>query len=256
MGITMGARLRLQDKVAVITGGASGIGLAIAREFTAEGAKVVIFGRNDETLTKAKTNQLPEALTVQGDVTKTADLENLFSKTIEHFGKLDIVVANAGVATFLPIEAVKEEDFDRMVDINFKGAFFTVQKALPHLKRGASIVLVSSNAHAMGVPTASIYCGSKAAVRSLARTLSAELLPRGIRVNCLSPGPTETPIFGKMGMSEAQLVATREHMKKQVPLKRMAAPREMATVAVFLASNDSSFIVGEDILADGGWISI
>ena len=251
----MGARLRLAGKVAVITGGSSGIGLAIAREFTAEGAQVAIFGRNEEALQKASA-QLPEALTVQGDVTSNADLERLFHETVSRFDKVDIVVANAGVATFLPIDKVDEEAFDKMVDVNFKGSFFTVQKALPHLKKGSSIILVSSNAHAMGVPTASVYCGTKAAVRSLARTLSAELIGQGIRVNCLSPGPTETPIFGKMGMSEAQLIATREHMKKQVPLKRMAAPREMATVAVFLASNDSSFIVGEDILADGGWIAL
>ena len=252
----MGARLRLAGKVAVITGGSSGIGLAIAREFTAEGAKVVIFGRNEGALQKARANGLPEALAICGDVTVPSDLENLFKETIEKFEKVDIVVANAGVAAFQTIDKVDEETFDKMVNTNFKGTFFTVQKALPHLKRGASVILVSSNAHAMGVPTASVYCGTKAAVRSLARTLAAELLPQGIRVNCLSPGPTETPIFGKMGMSEAQLIATREHMKKQVPLKRMAAPREMATVAVFLASNDSSYIVGEDIVADGGWISI
>jgi len=252
----MAPRLRLPDKVAAITGGSSGIGLAIAREFVAEGARVALLGRNEEGLAKVTTTHLPEALTVAGDVTSTADLDRFYAATVERFGKLDVVVANAGVATFVAVDQMDEATFDAMVDVNFKGVYFTVQRALPHLTRGASIVLVSSNAHAMGVPTAAVYCGTKAAVRSLARTLSAELLPRGIRVNCLSPGPTETPIFDKMGLPPAQLVATREHMKKMVPLKRMAAPREMATVAVFLASADSSFVVGEDILADGGWVAL
>jgi len=244
--------MKLHNKVAVITGGSSGIGLSIAKKFHKEGAKVIIFGRKQEGLDAAVAEIGADVLAVQGDVSKLADLERLYADTTAKHGKVDVLVANAGVAQFAPLEATDEAHFDQLSDINFKGAFFTVQKAQPHLNDGASIVLTSSAVNQLGMPNTSVYSATKAAVRSLARTLSAELVGRGIRVNVLSPGPIETPIFGKLGLPQEALDGFAADMTEQVPLKRFGQPEEMASAALFLASEDSSYVVGIDLVADGG----
>ena len=244
--------MKLAGKVAVITGGNSGIGLAIAQEFTQQGAEVVIFGRNAQTLDEAIQHIGNGTLAVQGDVTKLADLERLYQETTERFGKIDILVVNAGVAKPAPLELTDEALFDLTSDINFKGAFFTVQKAVPHLNEGASVILTTSAGNVKGLPNFSVYVATKAAVRSLARSFSAELLPRGIRVNALSPGPIETPIFGRMGLPQEAIDGFAEQIGEMTPIKRFGQPEEMAKAALFLASTDSSYVVGSELVADGG----
>jgi NAD(P)-dependent dehydrogenase (short-subunit alcohol dehydrogenase family) len=243
---------RLKNKVAVITGGNSGIGLAIAREFTNQNAHVIIFGRNQGTLDQTVTDIANGTLAVQGDVRNPKDLDKLFQLVKDKYGKIDTLVVSAGGAKMAPIEHVTEELFDEINDINYKGAYFTVQKALPLMSAGASVTLISSVANIKGFPGMSVYGASKAAVRSLARTFAAELAPRGIRVNSLSPGPIDTPIFNRIGLPEEQIGEAKEGFASQVPLQRMAQPEEMASVALFLASEDSSYVNGADIAADGG----
>lgn len=244
--------MKLQGKVAVVTGGNSGIGLAIAREFTEQGADVVVFGRNPETLDEAVQSIGNGTLGVQGDVTRLDDLDRLYQETVARFGKIDILVVNAGIAKPAPLDLTDEALFDLTSDINFKGAFFTVQKAVPHLNDGASIILVTSAGNVKGLPNFSVYVATKAAVRSLARSFSAELLPRGIRVNALSPGPIETPIFGRMGLPEEAIEGIAAKMTEMLPIKRFGKPEEMAKAALFLASSDSSYVVGAELVADGG----
>ena len=242
----------LSGKVAVVTGGNSGIGLATAQELKDRGAKLAITGRSAESLQDAKNQVGGSTLGFQGDVTDMAHLEQVFAETSEKLGKIDIVFINAGIAKFMPLESVTPEFFDEMMDINFKGAYFTVQKALPYLNEGASIVLNSSiNAH-IGMAGSSVYAASKAALITLVRTLSAELIGKGIRVNAVSPGPIETPIFGRMGMSEEQTQEMAAGIQQQIPLGRFGKPEEIAKTVAFLASPDSSFIVGSEIIADGG----
>jgi NAD(P)-dependent dehydrogenase (short-subunit alcohol dehydrogenase family) len=243
---------RLKNKVAVITGGNSGIGKSIAKKFKNEGAKVVIFGRNEETLNQAKAEIGEDLLAVKGDVTNSADLENLFSLVKEKYGKIDTLVVNAGSAKMIPLEATTEDVFDSISNVNFKGAFFTVQKALHLLSEGSNVTLISSVANVKGIPGMSVYSASKAASRSLARSFAAELAPKGIRVNSLSPGPIDTPIFDRMGLPEGATEDAKESFKGQVPMQRLAQPEEMASVALFLSSEDSSFVTGADIAADGG----
>ena len=243
---------RFTNKVAVITGGNSGIGLAAAQQFAAQGAKVVIFGRNAETLAQAANSIDGEVLAVQGDVLNFDDLGNLYAQTAANFGKVDALFVNAGVIRMAPIDQVTESLFDHMVDINFKGAYFTIQKALPYLNDGGAIVLNSSIAANIGMAGASVYAASKAAVISLARSLSAELVARNIRVNVVSPGPIQTPIYGTLGMSEEQLNGFAEQIQGQVPLGRFGNPDEIANAVTFLASDEASFIVGEEITVDGG----
>ena len=239
--------MKLKEKVAVITGGNSGIGLATAREFKAEGARVVIFGRNQETLDKAVQSLGTGTLAVQGDVTSLSDLDLLYQRTVDRFGRIDILVANAGISKPRTVEHIDETNFDQISDINFKGAFFTVQRAIPHLNDGASVLLVTGSVYEKGVPGYSVVSATKAAVRSLARTFSAELLPRGIRVNALSPGSIETPIFGKLG-----LVVEPQKWAEGIPMKRIGRAEEMAKAALFLASDDSSYMAGAELVVDGG----
>ncbi len=239
--------MKLQGKVAVITGGNSGIGLAIAQELTAQGAKVVIFGRNQETLDEAAKTIGNGTLAIRGDVTNLADLDRLYEQTVERFGKIDILVVNAGIANPVLVEQVEDAIFDRTSNTNFKGAFFTVQRALPHLNNEASIVLVTAAMTQKGIPGYSLIGATKAALRSLARTFSAELLPRGIRVNALAPGTIETPIFGKLG-----LPLDLESWAEQIPMKRIGQSQEMAKAALFLASSDSSYVAGAELVVDGG----
>jgi NAD(P)-dependent dehydrogenase (short-subunit alcohol dehydrogenase family) len=244
----------LHSKVAVITGGNSGIGLATAREFKTAGASLVIFGRSRQTLDQAAASIGSDVLTVQGDVRNLADLDQLFQQTAKRFGKIDVLVANAGIAKFASVDTLSEELFDELSDILFRGVFFTVQKALPHLRDGASVILVgSADADKQGRVGTSIYTAAKAAVRSLARSMSVELLGRRIRVNVLSPGMTETQIItregGLAGMSPEQLAAV---ITKTIPLRRRGTPEEMAKAALFLASDDSSYCLGSEIVVDGG----
>jgi NAD(P)-dependent dehydrogenase (short-subunit alcohol dehydrogenase family) len=250
--------MKLKDRVAVITGGNSGIGLATAREFKANGAKVVIFGRSRQTLDQAAASLGSDVLTVQGDVRNLGDLERLFKQAGERFGKIDILVANAGIAKFAPLDSMLESLFDELSDTLFKGVFFTVQKALPHLRDGASVILVGSgDSDKLGRVGPSVYLAAKAAVRALARSLSAELLPRRIRVNVLGPGMTDTPIItregGPPGVTPEEVAAA---ITKTIPLGRRARPEEMAKAMLFLASDDSTYCLGSELLVDGGFSQI
>jgi NAD(P)-dependent dehydrogenase (short-subunit alcohol dehydrogenase family) len=247
---------KLSNKVAVITGGNSGIGLAAAKLFVDEGAKVAIFGRDAASLARASQVLGSQALAVRGDVTNASDLKALYEQVKRQWGGVDVVFANAGVAEFVPLEAVNDAHYAKVMDINVKGVILTVQQALPVLNAGASVILTTSGVNKIGMPGSSVYTATKAAVRSFARTWSAELIGRGIRVNALSPGYTETPIFGKLGMSEEQLQQLASQATKGVPLGRFAQPSEMATAALFLASSDSSYIVGAEINVDGGQTQI
>ncbi len=246
--------MKLQGKVAVITGGNSGIGLATAKKFRESGASLVIFGRDRRTLESSAAVLGGEALAVPGDVRNIADLDRLFAQTVTRFGKIDVLVANAGVAKFAPIDRLPEELFDEISDINFKGAFFTVQRALPHLRDGASVILVgAADADKQGRALTSIYTAAKSAVRALARSLSVELLPRRIRVNVLSPGMTDTPIItregGPPGATPDEIAAA---ITRMIPLRRRGTPEEMANAVLFLACDDSAYCVGSELVVDGG----
>lgn len=243
---------KLEGKVAVITGGNSGIGLATAKEFKEQGAQVVITGRDQQTLNEAKQVIGGDVLAVRSDTSSLSDIDKLFAAVKAKFGHVDVLFVNAGVGKFGPIEAVTEESFDSIMDINFKGAYFTIQKALPLLNDNASIVLNASIVANIGMPNSSVYAASKAALITLARTLSAELVGRGIRVNVVSPGPVSTPILGRMGISPEELEETAKSIQAQVPMKRFGRPEEIAKTVLFLASEDSSFLLGTEIVADGG----
>ena len=246
--------MKLKDKVAVITGGNSGIGFAAAREFKDNGARVVIFGRNQQTLDAAAASLGGDVLAVRGDVRNLADIDRLFAETAKTFGKIEVLIANAGIAKFAPVDVLPEALFDELNDIMYKGVFFTVQKALPHMRDGSSIVLVgASDADKQGRIGTSIYTAAKAAVRALARSMSVELLPRRIRVNVLSPGMTDTPIIsregGMPGTTPEELAAM---ITRGIPMRRRGTPEEMAKGMLFLASDDSSYCLGMELLCDGG----
>jgi NAD(P)-dependent dehydrogenase (short-subunit alcohol dehydrogenase family) len=243
---------KLTGKVALVTGGNSGMGLTTAKLFAAEGARVVITGRRQDALDEAAKSAGPSVLAVQGDVSKLADLDRLFAIIKSKFGHLDVIFANAGLGDVAPVGQVTEEQFDRQFGINVKGLFFTVQKALPLLRDGASIILNASVAANKGMEGMSVYSATKAAVRSFARTWTSDLKGRKIRVNSLSPGPIDTPIFGKMGLSEEQAQGFKQALPGMVPLGRMGTEQEIATTALFLASDDSSYITGIDLVVDGG----
>ena len=241
---------KLEGKVAVITGGSSGIGLATAKLFSEEGAKVVVTGRNQEALDKAEKEL--GVTGIKSDSSILSDIDNLYKEVKEKVGNIDVLFLNAGIATLIPMEQASEEHFDSIMNTNLKGLYFGVQKALSYLNDGASIILTGSVINQKGIAGSTVYGASKAAVRSLARTMSAELIGRGIRVNIISPGPIETPIFGKMGMSEEQMKEMGDGFSQMVPMKRFGKPEEIATTALFLASKDSSYILGSEINVDGG----
>ena len=247
---------RLQNKVAVITGGNSGIGFATAQEFIAQGAQVVITGRNAQAVQEAVARLGDQARGVVSDAASMSDLHQLAEKVQAVHPRFDILFVNAGVAYFAPIAQVDETHFDSQFNTNVKGAYFTIQQLLPLLNGGGSIILTASTAAHMGMAGASVYAATKAALTTFARTLSAELLDRKIRVNVISPGPIDTPIITKMGMPaemQAQLAAC---LIEQVPMKRLGDPKEIATVATFFASDDSSFVTGEEIIAGGGMVTL
>ena len=242
---------KLEGKVAVITGGATGIGLAAAKRFIEEGALVFIFGRRQETLDTAVASLGPNACAVKGSVSDPADLDRLYAAVQAAHGTLDIVFANAGTGSPLPLGEITAEHIDEIFDTNVKGLIFTVQKALPLMRAGSSIILTGSSAGTTGAPAFSAYSASKAAVRNLAKTWSEDLKGSGIRVNVLSPGPTATEL--------AKAALGEEGMKvfaSMNPLQRMAAPAEIGAVAAFLASQDSSFMTASEVAVDGGLAQI
>jgi NAD(P)-dependent dehydrogenase (short-subunit alcohol dehydrogenase family) len=245
---TMG---KLTDKNILITGGNSGIGLAAAQEFDREGARVAICGLNERTLQATKETLGAGSLAVRADVSNLADLDTMFATIKREFGHLDGVFANAGHSEFLPFEDVTEQSFDKVIAVNFKGVYFTIQKALPLLRQGSSVIITSSVGARKGWPTTSTVSSCKAAVSHLARILSAELVDRGIRVNTLSPGPTDTAMFGRVTGKE-QGDAVKAVLGTNNPSKRIAEPLEIAKLAVYLASDDSMYVIGADFLIDGG----
>ena len=245
------------NKVAVITGGNSGIGLATAKEFSRHGAKVVISGRDEKTLAEAAKSIGGEALAVRADVSRLADLDKLFARTKERFGAIDVLFVNAGGGSMLPLGSITEEQYDDTFDRNVKGVLFTVQKALPLLVDGGSIILTSSNVSIKGTPAFSVYSASKAAVRNFARSWTLDLKPRRIRVNVISPGPIKTPgLVDLAGPDAMKQQAMLDYMATTVPLGRVGEPDEVAKAAVFLASDDSSFIAGTELFVDGGQAQI
>jgi NAD(P)-dependent dehydrogenase (short-subunit alcohol dehydrogenase family) len=243
---------KLAGKIALITGGTTGIGLATAQLFQNEGAQVIVTGRNPETLSSAQQTLGPQAAVIASDAASLGDIETLIQQIRGRFGRIDILFANAGVAQFLPASDVTESFFDRHFSLNVKGLYFTVQKALPLIPDGGSILLNASVVSTKGFAGASVYSATKAAVRSFGRTLAAELAPRRIRVNTISPGPIATPILSKLEMPAEARDQFSASMEQSVALKRLGQPEEIARVALFLASDDASFLVGTEIFADGG----
>lgn len=248
--------MRLAGKTALITGGNSGIGLATAKQFVNEGAFVFITGRREAELAAA-TREIGKNVTgVQGDVSKLADLDRLFAQINREKGKLDIVFANAGVATYAPLGKITEEHFDSIFDINVKGLLFTVQKALPLVPDGASIILNSSIVGSKGLSANSVYAATKAAIRSFARTWTTDLKGRRIRVNAVSPGSIETPGLSGLFASAPEGEQRRKAIPNLVPLGRLGTADEIAKAVVFLASDDSSYITGAELFVDGGFAQV
>lgn len=244
--------MKLEGKIAVITGGSDGIGLATAKRFVDEGAYVFITGRNLSTLTEAQSTIGRNVSIVQGDVAELEDLDRLYAQVRQEKGVIDIVVANAGIGKFHPLADGSAALFDSTFDINVRGLYFTVAKALPLMTRGGSIVLISSGIHVKAAPLGSIYAASKAAVRSFARSWAVELKDRAIRVNTLSPGVIDTPIHGKALPSKEATDHQLALMTQRIPMKRLGTADEMAASVLFLASEDSSYTTGIDLFADGG----
>ena len=247
---------RFKNKVAVVTGGNSGIGLATAKAFAREGAKVAITGRSESTLKAAEKEIGHDVLAIRADFSRIPEIAAAMDRIKERFGRIDALFVNAGIGKFVPFEEVTEAFFDETMATNLKGAFFTVQKAVPLLTRGAAVVLNASvNAH-LGMPGSTVYGASKAAVVNLAKTLSADLLPRGIRVNVVSPGPITTPILDRMGFPEEQTRQIKDQITQQVPLKRFGHPDEIAAAVLYLSSNESAYVVGTELVVDGGMIGL
>jgi NAD(P)-dependent dehydrogenase (short-subunit alcohol dehydrogenase family) len=247
---------KLNNKVAVITGGSSGIGLATAKLFAQQGAKVAITARNQAKLDKAVAEIGSGAIGIQGDVASLADLSRLFKTVGDKLGKIDVLIANAAVYILAPLADYTEEMFDKTIDANVKGTFFTVQKALPYLNDGASVVLLSSTVNEKGIPNHAAYAASKAAIRSFARSFSAEFLDRKIRVNTLAPGPIDTPVFESVTTNAEEARAMADAMGQFTPVKRLGTPEEAAAAALYLASDDSAFMLGAELLLDGGLRSL
>jgi NAD(P)-dependent dehydrogenase (short-subunit alcohol dehydrogenase family) len=253
-----GVRLmpKLEGKVAVVTGGNSGIGLATARRFVAEGAYVFITGRRQTELDAAVKLIGNNVTGVQGDVSNLADLDKLYSTVRQQKGRLDIVFANAGGGVFAPLGAITEEQFDKTFNSNVKGLLFTVQKALPLMVEGGSIILNASIVSIKGMPAFSVYSATKAAVRSFARSWTNDLKDRKIRVNAVSPGPIDTPGVRGLAQSPDQLQQITAGLVASVPMGRMGTPDEIAKAVVFLASDDSSFVTGIELFVDGGMAQV
>jgi NAD(P)-dependent dehydrogenase (short-subunit alcohol dehydrogenase family) len=245
---------RLEGKVAVVTGGNSGIGLATAKRLQEEGAQVAIAGRNAQTLEEAAQSMGNGVVAVQADVTVLSDIDRLYQTVAQELGRIDVLFVNAGVGKFAALIDTSESLYDEMFAINTKGAYFTLTKAIPYLNDGASIVLIALAPinPPWRRPGTSAYSAAKAALRAVAQTAAVELAPRGIRVNVVSPGPTLTPIYQQAGLSKEKTEERLDQISTTVPLSRLGKPEEVASVVAFLASSDASYITGEEIHVDGG----
>jgi NAD(P)-dependent dehydrogenase (short-subunit alcohol dehydrogenase family) len=245
---------RFQGKVAVVTGGNSGIGLGVAKAYAQEGAQVAITGRNEKTLQAAAKEIGDGTLAIQSNAGEVVEIEAAMKRIKERFGRIDALFVNAGVAKLLPFDEITEEIFDETVDINMKGVFFTVQKAIPLMPKGSAIVLNGSiNAH-LGMPGTTVYGATKAAVVNMAKTLSAEFLERGIRVNVVSPGPITSALL-RDGPQE-RIQETKAWIQSQVPMKRFGTPEEIAAAVLYLSASESAFVLGAELIIDGGMATL
>ncbi|KAA2243400.1 SDR family oxidoreductase [Chitinophaga agrisoli] len=242
---------KLKNKVTVITGGNSGIGFGIAEAFKNEGAKGAIIGRNQETLASSVAQLGDNFIGLNADVTNLSELESVFKDTAEKLGKIDVIVANAGAGTTGTVADTSEADYDKLLDLNLKSVFFTVNKALPYMNDGGSIILIGSNAAHRAYPSFGLYGAAKAAVIFFAKSFSNDLLDRKIRANVITPGTTDTPAFDKFVPAE-QVEAVKKHFAGVMPIGRIGQPADIGKTAVFLASDDSSFLLGAELLVDGG----
>lgn len=247
---------RLEEKRVLITGGTSGIGLASAELFLREGARVAITGQNEQRVREAGAKLGPNALAIRADVASRTDMEKAVAETVESFSGLEVVFANAGIAPVAPLGAMDDAHVSSLLDVNIRGVINTLEAALPHLDASASILITSSTGAAKAMPNQSLYGATKAAVRALARSFSAELAPRGIRVNVLSPGLTDTPILGKIGIPEEARDEVLGQFIESIPAKRMARAEEMAEAALYLASDASAYMLGGDLVLDGGYAQL
>jgi NAD(P)-dependent dehydrogenase (short-subunit alcohol dehydrogenase family) len=247
---------KLDGKVAVITGGSTGIGLATAQRFVAEGAYVFITGRRQKELDAAVKQIGRNVTAVQGDVASATDLDRLYATVKQQKGYIDILFANAGLGEFAPLGTITEEHFDKTFNANVKGLLFSVQKALPLFHDGGSIILNASIAGSKGTPAFSVYSATKAAVRSFARSWTVDLKARNIRVNAVSPGPIDTPIFNTLGGTEKEVADIKQGFASHVPMGRIGTSDDIAKAVSFLASTDSSFVTGTELFVDGGMAQI
>lgn len=247
---------KLEGKTAVITGGSSGIGLAAAQEFINNGATVIIFGRDQEALNTATAQLGADSYAIQGDVTVQADLDRLYSDVKSKFGGIDVLFINVGQGKLAPIADTDEAFFDSMIDVNFKGAYFSLQKSIANLNDNASVIITTSWLNEIGFAGSSLLSASKAALRSVVRVASAELADKGIRINAVSPGPIGTPFWGKIGLPDDVLSGAAAAITDQTALKRFGTPEEVAKAVLYLASSDSSYVAGEEIAVQGGITSV
>ena len=249
--------MRFRDKVALVIGGNSGIGRAAAVGYAAEGAKVVITGRDPKTLGEVEKELGAGALGIRADIGDPASSDAVIAAVQARHGRIDVLFVNAGIGTFAPIPEVTPERWDEVHDVNLRGCFFAAQKALPLMGKGGAIVFTGSIGSTLAVPGNVIYAAAKAGLRAVARIFAVELVAQGIRVNMVSPGPTETPIINRnVGMSPAAVDALRERMIANTPMRRMGEPEEIARAVLFLSSDEASFITGVDLFVDGGVIEL
>lgn len=247
---------RLEGRTALVTGGTTGIGYATAERFRREGARVIITGQDEGRVARAAERLGPGVIGIRADVTRVEDLDRLAAEARERFERIDVLFVNAGIGYFAPIEQVDEAFFDRQFGVNVRGAFFTVQRLAPLIPAGGSVVLNASTVHGKGFAGGAVYAATKAALRSLARNLAAELAPRGIRVNSVSPGYVPTEIQQKMGLPPEQIDAFEQSITARTPLARAGSVEEIAAAVTFLGSPDASYITGSDLLVDGGFASV
>ena len=243
---------RLEGKIALITGGSNGIGLASAKLFIEQGARVIVTGRDEEGLTAASAELGEAALVLKSEAGSLEQIDVLIAQVKERFGRIDVLFLNAGLSRPAPFEQVTEEQFDAIVGLNFKASFFTIQKALPLMAPGASVIVTTSITNQTGTPNFSVYGASKAALRSLVQSLGLALIERGIRVNAISPGPIDTNAFQRLKLPAERVAAIHADIRARSPIKRFGSPEEVAKVALFLASDDAAYVVGEEIVVDGG----